>query len=314
MFSDHWSCWSPPGVPNASTVPSSRSARDGVNVVRGRRPGISDAGRPGCSQNICARVPRQKPSAGDRRRALEPAAARRRGDEVAEAVGDVEVAGVAAGRLAEAGAGRGQAGDVGQARVRPARPQLVGGLAGDQRAPVVRVLARQQELERDRRAVPVPGLAVGERELRALDHRVDVVGPEERPEVDAVEQRELLEEDRALTPRAGLEYAPAAEVERDRLLDRGAERGQIVAGEDLVIRHRLGDPAAVEGVARSVDSRFPRRSRASARAARTCPPEPGCAAASPPVARRPTARSRWATSMSAIAVAIPGMTGNPSRA
>ena len=36
----------------------------GVSVVRGRLPGASDAGWPSSSQNICARVPRQKPSSG----------------------------------------------------------------------------------------------------------------------------------------------------------------------------------------------------------------------------------------------------------
>jgi hypothetical protein len=48
----HWSCWSPPGVPNASHGLPSRSASDGESVVRGRAPGSSVLGRPGCSQNI----------------------------------------------------------------------------------------------------------------------------------------------------------------------------------------------------------------------------------------------------------------------
>ncbi len=61
---DHWSCWSPPGVPNASTVPSSCTAIEGDKVVRGRLPPTSDDGSPSSSQNICARVPRQNPSPG----------------------------------------------------------------------------------------------------------------------------------------------------------------------------------------------------------------------------------------------------------
>ncbi len=48
-----WSCWSPPGVPKARTGTPSRSARDGLSVVRGRRPGVSELGRPGSSQVIC---------------------------------------------------------------------------------------------------------------------------------------------------------------------------------------------------------------------------------------------------------------------
>ena len=37
--SDHWSCWSPPGVPNASQGTPSRVTIDGDSVVRGRTPG-----------------------------------------------------------------------------------------------------------------------------------------------------------------------------------------------------------------------------------------------------------------------------------
>ena len=40
----HWSCWSPPGVPNAMYGSPSRSASDGDSVVRGRLPGSSDVG------------------------------------------------------------------------------------------------------------------------------------------------------------------------------------------------------------------------------------------------------------------------------
>src|SRR5207248_9290311 len=60
----HWSCWSPPGVPKASAGSPSRNASDGLSVVRGRLPGASELGSPRSSQNICARVPRQKPSDG----------------------------------------------------------------------------------------------------------------------------------------------------------------------------------------------------------------------------------------------------------
>jgi len=60
----HWSCWSPPGEPHASTASPSRMTRVGVNVVRGRAPGTSEPGRPSSSQNICERLPRQKPSSG----------------------------------------------------------------------------------------------------------------------------------------------------------------------------------------------------------------------------------------------------------
>ena len=60
----HWSCWSPPGEPHARYGSPSRSAMVGVSVERGRFPGISAAGWSSSSQNICARVPRGKPSSG----------------------------------------------------------------------------------------------------------------------------------------------------------------------------------------------------------------------------------------------------------
>ena len=58
----------------------------------------------------------------------------------------------------------------------------------------------QEPLERDL-GVAVERLAVGEGELRALDHHMDVLGVRQLREFEAVEQRELLEEDRALAPR-----------------------------------------------------------------------------------------------------------------
>lgn len=45
----------PPGVPKDSQRPSLH-AMDGDSVVRGRAPGRTEVGRPGSSQNICARL------------------------------------------------------------------------------------------------------------------------------------------------------------------------------------------------------------------------------------------------------------------
>ena len=61
-WSDHWSCWSAPGVPNAMYGPPSFSAREGERVVRGRFPGRRQLGWPGSRENICRRVPRGKPN------------------------------------------------------------------------------------------------------------------------------------------------------------------------------------------------------------------------------------------------------------
>ena len=68
----------------------------------GPRPGASDAGQPVLEPEHLRPRSERPAECWDHRRALEPAAARRGGDEVAEAVGDVEVNGVAAGRLAGA--------------------------------------------------------------------------------------------------------------------------------------------------------------------------------------------------------------------
>jgi hypothetical protein len=54
----------PPGVPKAIQGLPSRSAKLGESVVRGRLPGASELGRPGFSQDICARVPIGKPKPG----------------------------------------------------------------------------------------------------------------------------------------------------------------------------------------------------------------------------------------------------------
>ena len=100
--SAHCSCWSPPGVPYASHGSPPRSTSPGESVVRGRVRGTSDDASPSSSQNICARVPSGQPSAGIVGELWSQPPRRRRREEVAEAVGDVEVNGVAARRLADA--------------------------------------------------------------------------------------------------------------------------------------------------------------------------------------------------------------------
>ena len=100
-------------------------------------------------------------------------------------------------RLADAGLGRRAQGGRGSRGSRPpgaARPQLARRLGADEPAPLVRVPGAEQIVERHV-AVAVPGLAVGEGELGALDDRVDEVRrPRGRVEVEAFEQRELLQE------------------------------------------------------------------------------------------------------------------------
>ena len=52
------------GRPEREIRLAARRASVGESVVRGRLPGSSEFGSPSSSQNICARVPRQKPSSG----------------------------------------------------------------------------------------------------------------------------------------------------------------------------------------------------------------------------------------------------------
>ena len=103
-----------------------------------------------------------EPEPGQRRRALQPAAAGRGGHEVAPAVGDVEMAGVAARRLADARRGRRARAHGGQPPA--ARAQLQRGARADQRraarrrtraragAPAARRRPRRTPRDRRRRA------------------------------------------------------------------------------------------------------------------------------------------------------------------
>ena len=205
------------------------------------------------------------------------------------AVGDVEVAGVAGQaerRLAGAGSRRrrppGHRRQLRLASVRSARTKLLRRILPHQRAALVGIGRAEQRGERHvgELGVAVERLAVGERELRALDDGVDALARRHRREVEAGQQRELLEHHRALPPRAGLADGVAVVVERDRRLERRLPARHVVAAQQPVLGReeavdRLRDPAAVEGVAGGVDARLARVS-------------PG--ARQPPVASRPAGR------------------------
>ena len=128
----------------------------------------------------------------------------------------------------------------------------------------------RSERDRDEIGVAVIGLAIGEGELRALDERVHEVRAERvhRREIEVLEQRELLEEDRALAPGPAFEHRVAVIVERDRVFDARLPAGEVVGREEAAmalargVEHfveaeepvdRLGDEAAVPGVAGGVD-------------------------------------------------------------
>src|SRR5207237_8785037 len=121
----------------------------------------------------------------------------------------------------------------------------------------------EQAVERDAVDVAVEGLAVGVRELRALGDDVHALGRRQRGEIEAMEQRELLEEDRPLAPGAGLAHGPAAVLVPHRRLERGAPAREVVSGEEPAAGcaeavDRLRDEAAVEDVARALDLRLAR--------------------------------------------------------
>ena len=143
---------------------------------------------------------------------------------------------------------------------------------GDERAALVGIGGGEQPVERDgrERGVAVPRLAVGERELRALEHRVHELGAARahRAEVEAVEQRELLQEHRPLPPRPGLVDGPALVGQALGRLEGRLERGEVVGREQAAmratraVRHlgplaeradRLRDEAAIPRVARRLD-------------------------------------------------------------
>ena len=108
-------------------------------------------------------------------------------------------------------------------------PVLAGRLLADQRAALVVVLRREQRLERHVLGVAVERVAVGERELRALRDDVDELGRRELGEVEALEQRELLEPDGPGRPRQRLADGQPAVLERGDRLERRAPPRQVVA-------------------------------------------------------------------------------------
>ena len=223
--------------------------------MRGRVPGCSEDASPSSSQNICALRAERPAEGGDHGRALQPATARGRGDDVAEAVRDVEMHGVAARRLAGA---RDRDGLADAREATATRLDLRGRLVPDEGAALLRVPGREQRVERDLLGVAVEGVAVGERKLRALGHDVDELGLGQLGEVVPLEQRELLERRRPCPPRACLADREPAVVEHDRRLERRLPRGEVVAREQAAFglaeaRDLLGDEALVVRLPRALD-------------------------------------------------------------
>ena len=193
----------------------------------------------------------------DHRRRRDPGAARGERRHVALAVDDRDVHGAAT----PVAGGE----DLAVVEKRAAAARVAGTLRArcalgiDQRSARRRVALVEELGERhvDELRVAVILLAIGERELRHLGDGMDVVDAVrlETREVETGEERELLEEDRPLTPRAALVDGVAAVVERDRLLDVRLVLLEIDAREKSAVRGGVcrdlaGDVAAVKGVDR----------------------------------------------------------------
>ena len=191
----------------------------------------------------------RKAEARHDRRALQPAARRRRRDHVAGRIDDIEMYGVAPfdrqgreGRFAAAGPDR-----LFLARHREhaamrsrASPMSPGRSSIEARAPIslrrcLRIGRRQQGRERhvDRIGVAIKDLAVGKAELQCFDQRVDQFRPDrvQRGDVDALEQAQRLQQHRALRPRPELVHREPVIVDRQRRLDARRVAREIIAIE-----------------------------------------------------------------------------------
>src|SRR5262249_37645844 len=156
---------------------------------------------------------------GDNRRALQPAAAGRRRDHVAPAVDDVDMAGVAGyeavlgdGRLADPDSSEDRLPATDDhpwhAAVGPAGAQRQRGVLADELSSGIVVAGAEQSAHRyvDKIGVAIPGFAIGKGELGAFGNDVNEIGAQrvEIVEIQALQQRELLQQYRSLAPRATL--------------------------------------------------------------------------------------------------------------
>ena len=129
-------------------------------------------------------------------------------EQVAPAIDRVDVGGVAGDHRPALAARGGSDGH-------RARPQLEAGAPFvDQLAPFGGVVVRQQQTHRhaDEFGIAVVALAIGKCELGALEIDVQILGRvvSEAREVVALEQLELLQQDRALAPGSALQHLDAA--------------------------------------------------------------------------------------------------------
>ncbi len=151
-------------------------------------------------------------------------------------------------------------------------PQFERGLLADEPAPLLVVGVGKQRRHRhlDKVGIAVEFFAIRVGELRALDEQMDELGARGigAVEIEALEQRQLLEHHRALRPRARLADGIGAVVVGERRLDMGLPARHVLAGEHAAMGFaagvhyglgaaeavdRLGDKALRPGLARRLD-------------------------------------------------------------
>ena len=164
---------------------------------------------PSSSQNICARVPSGQPSAGMTGElwSQPPLGVAEIMFPKRSAMSRCTVPRPGSPEPAVASAARSEG-----RRPMPGRYSAEASSPHERPARVV-VLRRQQRLERDVLGVAVQRVAIRERELPALDDHVDELGGRELVEVEALQERELLETDGAGRPRLRLAHRQPAVLE-----------------------------------------------------------------------------------------------------
>src|SRR5215469_12473904 len=118
----------------------------------------------------------------------------------------------------------------------PPRAQLQRGGRADQLAafPVVGIAKQRVDGDFDEIGIAVIGVAIGEGELRAFRNGVNEFCARwpHRFEIESLQKRQLLEENRSLAPRSGLADPIVAVVVDDRLFDARTPDGHVVAAEE----------------------------------------------------------------------------------
>ena len=185
------------------------------------------------------RLAPREPKSGNGRRRLQPAAGRRDRDHVAVAVDDIDMDGVAAlfAKDAPWSARRPRrvpnpAASISMVRSTALRSPAI--LPGRRSSEAVAPISLRRSCRVGRRTadasigtsqkcrVAVVDLAVGKGEFHGLRDRVDEVGADgiHRGEVEVLQNRERLQEDRSLAPGAGLGDGPAVVIIGQRRLRR----------------------------------------------------------------------------------------------